>query len=168
MMKKIISILLILLSLCLCLSGCKKENENEDELESAKDIIIFDATGRSCGLSDLKGNAVVLNFFTSWCPPCKAELPAFEKAYKNYGDQVIFLMVNLVGWEDSPTDGKKFIEDSGYTFPVYYDLDGTADIKYDIESIPQTFFINKDGKIADHHSGLITYAGLVSGINKIK
>lgn len=167
-MKRIISILLISLVLCLIFSSCNKDKGNDNSESLAPDITVYSATGKAVSLSDLKGKAVVLNFFASWCPPCKAEMPAIQKAYEQYGNEVEFLIVNLVGWESGPTDGRVFIEGTDYTFPVYYDLDLTADQKYSFDSIPQTFFIDKDGNIADTHSGMISYLGLTNGIEKIK
>ncbi len=165
-MKRIISILLILLTICLAITSCKKEEQDTQNI--APDITVYNSNGQSYKLSDFKDKGVVLNFFASWCGPCKYEMPAIQRAYEEYGDEVEFLIVNLVGWEESPTDGRIFIENSEYTFPVYYDLDQTADIKYNFDSIPQTIFIDKDGNIFKQHTGMISYNALSNGIEEIK
>ena len=161
-MKKTISILLILLTVCLILASCKKTGD-------APDIALLDYNGNEVSLSDFYGKkGVVLNFWASWCPPCKAEMPDFEEAYKKYGNEVNFLMVSHLAWgNDTIETAKAFYEGSGYTFPVYFDYKFEGYEKYGLDSIPQTIIIDKNGNITKHFTGMISYDALVSEIDRI-
>lgn len=133
----------------------------------AADFTMQDAAGNNVSLSSFKGKPVVLNFWTSWCSYCKAEMPDFEAAYKQYGDQVQFVMLNAVKSEKNSTDGESFIKSAGYTFPVFYDTDGNAVSLYAIRGFPATIFIDKDGNIAEKNLGKITRAKLDANIQKL-
>ena len=110
----------------------------------------------------------MLNFWASWCPPCKAELPDFDKACKAYEGKVTFLMINLTdGQRETVEVAKSFIEDKGYTFPVYFDTKYEASYKYGLSSIPQTFFLNENGEVVAQATGMITAAQLEQGIGMI-
>ncbi len=134
---------------------------------AAQDFAMQDAAGNSVSLSSFEGKPVVLNFWTSWCSYCKAEMPDFEAAYKQYGDQAQFVMLNAVKSENNGEDGRRFIEDAGYTFPVFYDTDGSATTLYAIRGFPATIFIDKDGKIIERSLGKITRAKLDENIEKL-
>ncbi len=118
------------------------------------DFTVYNTKMEAVKLSDFFGKPVVVNFWASWCGPCKSELPAFENMYKKYGDDVVFLMINLTdGQSDTPESIKKFISDNGYTFPVYYDMTFDASETYGVYSIPETLFINADGSLHDTRVG---------------
>ncbi len=120
--------------------------------------------GEELQLSDLTGKPIVLNFWASWCPPCKAEMPDFESAFNKHKDTVTFVMVSV---DDTLEDAKDFYEGSGYTFPAYFDSLGEGSYIYGISSIPQSFFISADGKIISSHTGMISAAQLENGINEL-
>ena len=87
----------------------------------APDFTVTDAEGNAVKLSDFRGKGVVLNFWASWCGPCKSEMPHFQTAYEQYGEDVHFLMVNMsTAFGDSSEDAKAVLTENGYTFPVYY------------------------------------------------
>ena len=120
-------------------------------------------------LSDFTGKPIVLNFWASWCNPCRREMPHFENAYKQYGSEVEFVMVNLTsGARESFEYASKFIEDGGYTFPVLYDTVGYAAYAYQVSSIPTTYFINGNGSIKAKVNGAISAQTLNAGIELIK
>ena len=133
----------------------------------ASDFTMQEANGNNVLLSSFEGKPVVLNFWTSWCSYCKAEMPYFEDAYKQYGGQVQFIMLNAVKSEKSSEDGKNFIKDSAYTFPVFYDTDGKAMTSYGIRGFPATIFIDKDGKIVEKSLGALTKEKLDQNIQAL-
>jgi len=162
-MKKILSILLILLTPCLFFMSCNKKTGD------APDISLMDYNGNEVKLSDFYDKAVVLNFWASWCPPCKAEMPDFEEAYKEYGKDVNFIMVSHLAWgQDNMDSAKAFYDNSGYTFPIYFDYKFEGYEKYGLDSIPQTFVIDKNGNIYKHFTGMITEFQLSSAIKAVK
>ncbi len=134
--------------------------------EDAPDFTIYDADGKAVSLSDLAGKPVVVNMWTSWCSFCKSELPDFQKAYETYGSDVVFLMINLTG-SDTREDADALIQSKGYTFPVYYDLDGSAAGAFSVRSIPMSVFITADGKLADMAIGAVGAAELDNYIAEI-
>lgn len=136
-------------------------------LATAPDISMQDASGKTVKLSDLKGTPVVLNFWYSGCPHCKKEMPAFDAAYKQYGNQVKFVMLDDVKAERNRDDGKKYIQSSGFTFPVFYDTEGNAMNMYGLRAYPATIFIDAEGKIVNKHIGEMTEADLVKNLKTL-
>ncbi len=133
------------------------------------DFTVYDASGKQVNLSDYAGKPIVLNFWASWCGPCKAEMPDFQKAYEKYGSEVQFLMVNLSSSNQETQDkAEDFLESQGYSFPVLFDLDGDAALAYGVESIPTTYFFDKSGKIVDSYNRMIDEATLEKCIAKIR
>lgn len=92
--------------------------------------------------SKLRGSPVVINFFASWCAPCRAEAPLLERAWRDYKDRgVTFLGVN---YQDTPARARHFVEEFGITFPVVVDSDGELGRALGVYGMPQTFFVNED------------------------
>lgn len=152
--------------------GASGNGAQEADRTKASDFTIYDAEGNAVHLSDFAGGPVVINFWASWCPPCKAELPDFEAAYKDNeknGGTVQFLMVDLTdGERETKETADAFLAENGYTFPVYYDLDYSAAYTYGIRSIPMTLFVDADGYIADDYVGQINAQTLQEGLDKIR
>ena len=114
------------------------DGETEGEAaNTAPDFTVQDGEGNSVKLSDFFGKPIVLNFWASWCPPCKAELPDFEDACKKYDGEVVFLMVNMTDNQMETVEvAKAFVAEQGYTFPVYFDTQYEAAYLYGLSSIP--------------------------------
>ncbi|MBQ4264514.1 MAG: redoxin domain-containing protein [Clostridia bacterium] len=122
----------------------------------AQDFTAYDDAGNPVSLKEMRGKPVVVNFFASWCGPCRMEMPYFDEFYHQYGDQVTFMMVNLCAFgNDTKENGKKMVEDGGWTFPVYFDSDGDAALKYAIRSMPTTIFVSAEGELKGRHTGVI-------------
>lgn len=135
---------------------------------TAPDFTVYDAQGNPVKLSDLKGTPVVLNLWASWCPPCREELPDFQRMYEKYGDRVAFMMVNMTdGVQETQAKAQKHIDDNGFTFPLYFDHNGEAAYAYYATSLPQTFFINDKGELYTYYPGMISAELLEMGIGYI-
>jgi len=132
----------------------------------AKDFVVYDEDLNEVKLSDYKGTPVVLNFWASWCPPCKSEMPSFNEMSKKYSkDKVAILMVNLTdGQRETMSTAKQFIKDNNYNMKVLFDNKMNAANSYNISAIPRTIFIDKDGYIVKDDSGAITKEELESQI----
>lgn len=143
--------------------------ETEDpNKNTAPDFPVLDADGNTVRLSDMFGKPVVINFWATWCPPCRSELPAFDKLYRQYGNEVSFMMIDLTdGYRETVEGVKRFISENGYTFPVYYDTEGSAAEAYNVSSIPFTVAVGRNGNIVGTHLGAMSEAALRSYINAI-
>lgn len=141
---------------------------SEDAKIKAQDFTVTDIDGNEVKLSDFLGKPVVLNFWASWCPPCKSEMPHFDKVNANVKDDVQFLMVDLVdGQRETVEKGKEYVASIGYSFPIYFDTTQEAANVYGIMSIPTTIFIDKDGYIVTSYQGAIDEETLLKGIESI-
>jgi len=110
--------------------------------------------GEQTKLSNYRGKKVILNFWASWCPPCKAEMPNIEKFYKENKDQdVIVLAVNLTTAEKNKNDVQQFIKDQGLTFPVLLDEQGKVGNMYQTFTIPTSYIINTKGIVQQKFVG---------------
>lgn len=146
----------------------KNTTTTDDDRIKAPDFTVTDTQGNSVKLSDFLGKPVVLNFWASWCPPCKSEMPDFEEVYTQLKDEVEFMMINLTdGYRETKSSAQKFITESGYTFPIYFDTTQQAATDYRAYSIPLTIFIDKDGYLAQMDDGYGNkVAGFQGAINK--
>ncbi|EHQ89156.1 TlpA family protein disulfide reductase [Desulfosporosinus youngiae] len=143
--------------------------EQEREKIKAPDFTVLDAEGNAVKLSELFGKPIVLNFWASWCPPCKGEMPDFNKVYEEVGRDITFMMVDLVdGQRETKEKGAQYVKGQGFTFPVYFDTEQDAARKYGIGSIPTTIFIDKDGYIVTGAERAIDEKTLQKGIDLIK
>ena len=149
-------------------SGKKPDVTEDIKKNTAPDFTVLDKDGNTVRLSDKFGKPVVINFWATWCPPCKQELPDFDKLCKEYGDRVVFMMVNLTdGYRDTVDGTKRFVSGKGYTFPVYFDTKDNAASAYNVSSIPQTTFIDAKGNIYTTRIGAMSEATLRSYLNAL-
>ena len=147
-------------------------NQTEDSSSESKNLApnftVYDLDGNEVNLTDFFGKPIILNFWASWCGPCKMEMPDFNEAYSTYKDEIEFLMVNMTdGSRETVEKASSFIAESGYTFPVYYDTQYSAAITYSVSSLPTTYFINEEGELVTYARGAINAAILEKGISMI-
>lgn len=143
--------------------------EQAAEPIAAPDFTVYDGEGKAVKLSDFFGTPVVVNFWASWCPPCRSEMPHFDKVFSEEKDGVAFLMVDLSdGQSETVEDGKKYIADNGFTFPVFFDNDQDAAFTYGIRSIPTTLFIDREGNVAAGVEGALEEETLRMGLDLIR
>lgn len=138
-----------------------EEPAQEEERPQAPDFTLVDQYGNTHTLSDYKGKTVFMNFWATWCPPCRAEMPDIEQIYKDYGlneEEVIVLGVAFpnMGNEKSKEEVIEFLEKDGYTFPVVMDEEGALAYYYSISAFPTTFLINPDGSVEGYVQGMMT------------
>ncbi len=115
----------------------------------APDFTLETLDGEIITLSDLRGQVVLVNFWATWCPPCKAEMPAFEQAYLDYADEgFVILAVNAIQ-QDSISAIEGFSAANQLTFPILLDTDGNVNRAYQVKSLPTSFFVGKDGVISE-------------------
>ena len=115
-------------------------------------------------LSDFRGTPVVLNWFATWCGPCRAEIPDFQEAHEALQGQVVFVGVNL---QEDPADAVAMLSGLGATYPALVDADGAIAAHYRLLGMPQTFFIDADGIIRAGGAGIIVKEVLVQELAKI-
>lgn len=138
------------------------KGEDEDVYYPAPDFTVYTADGKAVKLSDFRGKTVVINFWAKDCTYCVREMPAFQEAYEKYGDDVVFMMISCPDFFGSSVAKEQaYINNSGYTFPVYYDTSREAVTKYGIKGIPNTYFVESDGGIYQYYiPGATNYSTL--------
>lgn len=144
----------------------EKEEEETQQTNAAPDFTVYDAEGNPVQLSEYFGKPLVLNFWASWCGPCKSEMPEFQQAYEEQ-TEVQFLLVNMTTGRETKADAQALLEQEGYTFPVLFDTDGDAAATYSVYSLPTTYFIDAEGNLTAWARGAIDGETLQKGIDMI-
>lgn len=140
--------------------------ENGKQTVAAPDFTLVDQFGNSHTLSEYKGKTVFLNFWATWCGPCRMEMPYIQKVYEEYGSNggdVIILGVANPKTEEYPNNSdvsqeevELFLSENGYTYPVVMDLDGSIFATYGIQAFPTTFMIDKNGNVYGYAPGSLS------------
>ena len=145
------------------------EGEGESAPQPAPDFTVYDAEGNGITLSVLMdGKPTVLNFWASWCGPCRSEMPHIQEAYERLGGEVSFVMINMTdGQRETQESAEEYMAESGWTFPIYFDSDYDAAMTYGAYSLPQTYFIDAEGRLIAAARGPMSAEVLQSGIDMI-
>lgn len=120
--------------------------------DSTPDFEYTLADGTPVRLSELRGKKVIVNFWATWCAPCRLEMPTLQAAHEQYGEELVVLGINLI---ESPNDIVPFGQEFGITFPLIANRSGDIRDAYGALSIPVTYFINSDGSVAERHLGVV-------------
>ena len=177
MLKKIIAsvalLSLITVAIVQAMDNESKGNDEKDALGGLKigakapNFSLTTLDGKQVELSDYEGKKVMLNFWATWCPPCKKEMPDMEKYTQQAGDDVVVLAVNI----DPENDVQAFVEDNGITFTIPLDSQSAknpVNERYKILSIPTTYFIDKKGIIRNKVISAMTLKDMERNINSMQ
>lgn len=174
MVKKVIAAVVLIILFTVAIVQAMDNKPKEESIETgtagikvgvkAPDFELKTLDGKSVKLSDLKGKKVILNFWATWCPPCKAEMPEMQKYHEEINDEVIILAVNI----DPQLDVQKFVDEMGITFTIPLDEEDLVSTDYQVISIPTTYFIDTKGIIQAKHVGAMTYDNMKNYTAKLK
>ncbi|MDP2932262.1 MAG: TlpA disulfide reductase family protein [Chloroflexota bacterium] len=164
-MNKVLKIAVLSLMLVAGLAACSSPTEPSSN-SAAPDFKLADLNGNTVALSDLRGKPVLLNFWATWCPPCREEVPLIEEINQEWTSKG--LVVLTVSLDDSADTVKDFVQNYGLTFTVLHDREQRVAQTYGIQGIPTTLFIDKDGNIRARTVGAFpNKAAIETGIKKI-
>lgn len=135
---------------------------------TAPDFTLAALAGEPITLSELRGQVVVLNLWASWCPPCRAEMPALNAVYEKFRDQGLVVLGVNTTFQDDEAKARAAVQEWGLTFPIVFDRDGATSRQYRLQAMPTTFFIGRDGVIRDIvFGGPMSEALIASKIEKL-
>lgn len=131
----------------------------------APDFTLADLDGNPVSLSHFRGQPVVINFWTTWCPPCRTEMPYLIEAYEQEQGEVVFLAISV----DEPASAvRRFAEEYDMPFTVLLDEGGKVAADYGVRGIPVTFFISGDGEIVVRYAGQMSPRTIKEGLRRIR
>lgn len=171
-MKKyiIIAVLLLLVGWVVYTNVNKNQGETNTEPntkvgikkgDTAPDFTLKLSDGKTVKLSDYRGKKVLLNFWATWCPPCREEIPDMVKFYEDHKDQgIVILGVNLINSEQSSGGVLQFLKDYNISYPVLMDEKGEVGDRYRVSAIPTTYILDSNGTITEVITGPMTYKAM--------
>ncbi len=148
-MKKNVTITCFILWITFVSSNASANPWAIEELRgrTAPDFLLKDLGGKPFRLSDYRGKVILLNFWATWCPPCREEMKSLDSLYKKFKNNN--LIIFAVSLDRTPEKAKSFIKELSPSFPVVYDYNAMVSKKYNVFSIPTTFLIDRKGRIVD-------------------
>ncbi len=153
--KKLIFLVVLLVLATFFVSACGKKEEPKVLVaeigREAPDFSLTDLTGKTWKLSELKGKVVFVNFWATWCEPCREELPSMEALHRGMGDKPFQMLAVLSS--DSAANAEMMIKITGSTFPILVDTDGSASRAYGLTGVPETYIIDPQGILREKFLG---------------
>ncbi len=152
--------LLLLVPIAVACSGADDPDPREGVMvgSPAHDFTLESLDGKPVSLSDFQGSVILINFWATWCPPCQAEIPDFEEAYRQRaGDGLVVLGVNV---EEPAGEVRPFVTDMGITYPVVLDRDGRVSREYRALGLPTSLLVDQDGVIRYRKEGILSASEL--------
>ncbi len=153
----------LLLLLCVGMSGCSDSARQPAVSgppavgQAAPDFTLSDLQGNTHTLAALRGKVVIVNFWATWCPPCRAEMPSMEQLHRELGDEgLVMLAINIE--KDGRQTVPKFLASSPHSFPILIDDREEVQKRYGVSKFPESFVVRKDGVIDDKVIGAIDWA----------
>jgi peroxiredoxin len=155
--------LLLLIQACTPSSQAMQGDQQEAAVginvgEIAPDFTLLDLDGNEVGLSEFRGEVVFVNFWATWCPPCRAEMPDIESLYQEYKDKGVVVIGIDIG--ESEATVRQFVQQGGYSWTFVLDSTGAVAANYNIRAIPTSFFIDREGVIQAVNIGAMTKQGM--------
>lgn len=145
--------------------GIQMRSAKPVEAGSAPDFSITTFDGETFSLAEKRGQVVVVNFWASWCIPCRDEAPTLERAWQKYkGRGVVFVGVDYV---DSEREAQAFVKEFNITYPNGPDLGTDISRRYHMQGVPETYFVGKDGQLYGNHIGPIDDATLSAKLDEL-
>jgi cytochrome c biogenesis protein CcmG/thiol:disulfide interchange protein DsbE len=135
------------------LSAVPSSATNDDLISSpregflAPDFTLEEIDGGTFTLSDLQGRVVVVNLWASWCPPCRAEMPALQEVYENNRERGLEILAVNTTYQDREAEARAFVNELGLSFPILLERTGKMAKGYQVRAMPSTFFIDREGVI---------------------
>ncbi|MFK8795845.1 peroxiredoxin family protein [Planococcus plakortidis] len=133
----------------------------------APDFELATMDGETIRLSELRGQRVFVNFWATWCPPCRAEMPDMQQLYEEQDIPFEILAVNLTESEQNEQNIASFVEDFNLSFPILLDMDSTIAEKYQVKAVPASYMIDTEGRIAFVAPGAMHYDMMAQEIKKM-
>lgn len=140
---------------------------DQSTLSFASEFTLNTLDNELVSLSDFRGQAVLINFWASWCVPCRDEMPAIQATYEAYKrDDLVVLGINMT-YQDNRQNAEAFVEEYGITFPILLDETGEVTESYRVLGVPTSVFVNKDGVIVNSYIGAMTEQQLDTFVHEL-
>ncbi|MCL4475674.1 MAG: TlpA family protein disulfide reductase [Nitrospirae bacterium] len=154
--KAIIIVVIILAALMVLLFGVRKQETRLPKAAieglAAPELILSDPSGKLHSLSELRGSVVFVNFWATWCPPCREEMPSIQNLYNQFKDQKEFRMVTIL-YRDDYQKAMAYLKENNYDFPVVVDTDEKTARAYGVTGVPETYIVDKKGILKQKRIG---------------
>lgn len=134
--------------------------------KTAPDFTLQTLDGKEARLSDFRGQPVFINFWATWCPPCRAEIPDMQELYDNMDIEI--LAINMTDSESNEEGVATFVDDMELTFPVLMDMEGEVSDRYNVKAYPTSYMVDAEGKISHVAYGAMNYNTMVQEYEKVK